>query len=100
RAVADVAPAAFTGKIVLVGITGGSVSPLLPSPIGPLAPAQVHAHALLGLTDGVAWRVAGAGTGWLLALLAAGLALWFLPRLDDARALAFAVGAVLLLGIV
>lgn len=100
RVVADLPPATFAGKIVLVGITGSSASPLLPSPIGALAPAQVHAHALLGLTDGVAWRVAGPGAGWILAILAAGLALWFLPRLDDARGLAFAGGAVLLLGIV
>src|SRR5262249_17262319 len=56
--------------------------------------AQIQAHALLGLTDGVAWRRFADGWSWLLAAVLAAAALVGLPRLDEGRALA-ALGAAL-----
>src|SRR5262249_28448344 len=63
-AAGDLPAATFAGKVVLVGVTARGATAPLPPPVGPLAPAEIAAQALLGLTDGVAWLIPGAGPRW------------------------------------
>ena len=87
----------FAGKIVLVGVVAPGIAGEVMTPIGPLAPAEVHAHALLGLTDGVAWRRTSGWARWVLLALLALAVLVVVPQIDEKRALAIAGGAALLL---
>jgi len=76
RAVAAgaVPPAAFAGRVVLIGLTGASVADELPTPVGPLTAADVHAAAVRAALLGLAWRhptppLRGALVGVLLVAL-------------------------------
>jgi CHASE2 domain-containing sensor protein len=96
-AAGDLPAATFAGKVVLVGITARAATTTLPTPVGPLAPAEIQAQAILGLTDGVAWRIPGAGARWLLAA-AVGLAVLLITaRFDETRALILFAAAALAL---
>jgi len=87
----------FAGKIVLVGIVDPGIAGEVVTPVGTLAPAEVHAHALLGLTDGVAWRRTSTWARWILLVLISLAVLLALPQIDETRALAGATAAALLL---
>jgi hypothetical protein len=86
----------FAGKIVLLGIHAELVGGQVMTPIGELSPAAIHAHALLGLTDGVAWRRTAGWARWLLLALLALAILLVVPQLDESRALAGSVAAAVL----
>jgi GAF domain-containing protein len=62
----------FAGKLVVLGLTAQPFAGLVPTPVGALAPAQVQAHALSSVSDGVAWSGVPELPRWLgIALLAA-----------------------------
>ena len=87
----------FEGKIVLLGIVAPGVAGEVTTPIGAMTPAEVHAHALLGLTDGVAWRRTSGWARWILLGLLAAAVLLLVPQVDENRALAILGGAAALL---
>ena len=63
----------FAGKLVVLGLTAQPFAGLVPTPVGALAPAQVQAHALASVSDGVAGSPIAGPLRWLLiAVLAAG----------------------------
>ncbi len=66
--------ASFAGKLVVLGLTAQPFAGLVPTPVGALAPAQVHAHALSSVSDGAAWTPVPAPARWgAIVLLAAGV---------------------------
>jgi CHASE2 domain-containing sensor protein len=65
----------FAGKIVVVGLTAQPYAGLVPTPVGPLAAAQVQAHALASSADGATWGVAPGWLRWLVIGFAIALAL-------------------------
>jgi CHASE2 domain-containing sensor protein len=67
-------PQTFAGKIVVVGLTAQPYAGLVPTPVGPLAPAQVQAHALAASADGAAWALAPALLRWIIIGFACALA--------------------------
>jgi hypothetical protein len=88
----------FAGKLVAIGLTAQPFAGLVPTPVGAMAPAQVQAHALSSVADGVAWSRVPAPMRWLaIALLCAGvmLALHHLATLGSAI-----VTAAIVLGLV
>ncbi|MEJ7599041.1 MAG: CHASE2 domain-containing protein [Kofleriaceae bacterium] len=61
----------FANKTVLIGITAQPDAGMVPTPVGPMAPAQVQAHAILSAHDGASWYTLPAALRWLgLAALA------------------------------
>jgi CHASE2 domain-containing sensor protein len=72
-AAGDIPPATFHNRVVIVGRTDRAVATVA-TPLGPMSPAQVEAHALLGVLDGAAWNVLpawlrnGAFAAWALGL--------------------------------
>jgi CHASE2 domain-containing sensor protein len=79
-AAGDIPAAAFAGKIVVIGLTAPSFATRVPTPVGPMAPAQVQAQALLALSDGATWHPVPAALRWLLVLLFAAATLVIVPR--------------------
>ncbi len=66
----------FAGKLVVLGLTAQPYAGLVPTPVGAMAPAQVQAHALSSVSDGVAWSEVPAWARWAgIALLAIGVML-------------------------
>lgn len=59
----------FQGNVVLVGRTKAPAVHPLNTPIGPMSPLEVHAHAVSGLVDGMVWEEPRSGTKGLLLLL-------------------------------
>lgn len=51
----NISAQAFDDKIVLIGRAHTETAMSLPTPIGAMTMAEIHAHALLGIDDGVAW---------------------------------------------
>jgi hypothetical protein len=96
-ATATIPSATFAGKIVLIGIVDRGVAGEVGTPIGGLTPAEVHAHAILGLTDGVAWRRTAGWARWVLLVLLALAVLALVPQIDETRALISVAAAALLL---
>ena len=85
----------FRGRIVVIGLRGEAFAPLVPTPIGPMSPAEVHAYAMRGLAHEAVWHVAPL---WLRVLLQALLALaclLLLPRLRTRRAVLLLAGLAL-----
>jgi hypothetical protein len=58
----------------------------VPTPVGALAPAQVHAHALAAGADGVAWSTLPAVLYWIAIALLCALAFFLSHRLGMVRA--------------
>ncbi len=90
----------FHNRIVVIGLRGERFAPVVPTPVGPMSPVEVHAHALLGLATGAAWHPL---PGWGLALAGALLALVFalaLPRLGTRQAMAILTAEAALIVIV
>ncbi len=76
----------FRSKIVVVGLTAQPYAGLVPTPVGPLAPAQVHAHALAAAADGVAWATMPGALHWLVIVVACALGFVLAHRLSMVRA--------------
>jgi CHASE2 domain-containing sensor protein len=72
-ALGEIPAVTFRDRVVLIGRSDAAAA-TVNTPLGPMTPAQVEAHALLGALDGVAWTDAPAwlrlvATGlWALAL--------------------------------
>lgn len=67
-------PQTFAGKLVVVGLTAQPYAGLVPTPIGPLAPAQIQAHALAASADDAAWAIAPAWLRWFVIAAACAIA--------------------------
>lgn len=46
----------FRGNVVLIGPTRGPKARVKNTPVGPMSSMEIHAHAISGLIDSVAWR--------------------------------------------
>lgn len=90
----DLPPATFTGRVVIIGVRGEGFTPLVPTPVGGMSPGEVHAHALHGLVERVAWRAAPAWLTFALSLACALGAVLGVRRGAAAWATALALAAV------
>ena len=61
----NISQQAFDDKLVLVGGAHTETTMSLPTPVGPMSLAEIHAHALLSVDDGVAWWQPAAAWIWL-----------------------------------
>jgi|GEM_PF-2150965 len=52
---AKIPPRTFARRVVLLGITDPAYAMPSTTPVGPLSPVEIEAHALAGLVDGVVW---------------------------------------------
>lgn len=52
----EVPPSTFRERVVVIGLRGERFTANVPTPVGAMSPAEVHAHALQGLVEQVAWR--------------------------------------------
>ncbi len=84
----------FKDRVVVIGLVGEGVAPLVPTPVGPMTESEVHVHALLALTDGDAWNAIPAWLLWMLVISLALLAIVVLPRLSGTRTI-WVVGGLL-----
>ncbi|WP_428268497.1 CHASE2 domain-containing protein [Haliangium sp.] len=88
----EIPTATFAGRVVVVGLRGERFAPLVPTPIGPLSPAEVHAYALRGLLLDAVWTPL---PSWAWGLLMCALALTclvLLPRWGLRRSVALVAG--------
>ena len=70
----------FAGRVVVIGIRGEGFATAVPTPVGALAPAEVHAHAIHALVEARELRRPAAWMGYLGAALVGLLALLILSR--------------------
>lgn len=92
----DIPANTFRGKIVVIGVTAPSAVTPVQTPVGPLATAEVEAHALLGLSDGRVWKSPSNAMRWgICAALVFGLSL-MLRRLSTRWAVLATVTTVML----
>jgi hypothetical protein len=70
----------FEGRVVVIGMRGERFTANVPTPVGPMSPAEVHAHALHGLVEHVTWRRLPFGVEVGLVLFCAGAAVIGLRR--------------------
>ncbi len=92
----EVSPAAFTGKIVLVGATSPVLHDLFPTPFAPrgdMPGVEIQANFLETLLRGIALRRAPAGVTIMLTLAGAIAAVWLTLRYRPVLALLL-VGAL------
>jgi len=61
----EVPATTFRDRVVVIG-RHGDATRAVPTPVGAMSPAEVHAHALAALLDGATWR---RPPGWLAGLL-------------------------------
>ncbi len=76
----DISTSNFHGQVVLFGLSAPEHVLMIDTPAGPLSTAQVEAHALAGVADGVVWQTAPRGWSWAFATALGGLMLWILHR--------------------
>jgi CHASE2 domain-containing sensor protein len=93
----DIPATTFRDKVVVIGLVAQPFASLVATPIGPLAPAQVHAHALAGIADGAVWWVVPNALRGVLVVLVALAVLLLLPRLRGRLAALALVGVTLAL---
>ncbi len=91
-AAGELPPETFAGRIVVIGVRGDGFAPAVPTAVGPLAPAEVHAHAVHALAEAAGLARPAAWWAWLLAVMFGLAALVLLPRAGSA--LAWAGGVV------
>jgi CHASE2 domain-containing sensor protein len=76
---------AFTQRVILIGATDPEYELLLDTPIGRLSPAEIEAHALIGLADGNASAQLSRPRAYMLCSGFALLLLWAFTRLPGSR---------------
>ncbi len=81
----DVPPETFARRIIVIGLKGDRFTNLVPTPVGPMAPAEIHAHALHALIEGAIWREPGVLVRCLLVAVIAALGLAGPRRARTAR---------------
>ena len=99
-AAGEIPPRTFAGRIVVIGLRGQAVASLVPTPVGPLSPAEVQAQALHALATGAGLSDA---PGWLGPLLVLGLTLFGLlavPRPASSWVTAGAIAGLALVTVV
>lgn len=79
----EIPASTFTNRIVLIGLQGEEFIPLVPTPVGPMSPAEVQAHAITGVMDGVVWAPVPAWLRWTAMALFCALGLLVAPRLSN-----------------
>jgi hypothetical protein len=90
----------FEGRIVIVGLRGEQFAPQVPTPVGPLSPAEVHAHAVRALSHDALWAPMPAWAQWLLCGSLAAVCLLILPLLNLRASVVFVFGVALALLVV
>lgn len=96
-------PRTFARRVVLLGITDPAYAMPLVTPIGPLSPLEVEAHALAGLADGVVWSEVPPLWSYAACMVLALLLLGLFKRVSGSRAtlvLLALTGLILLLDFV
>ena len=78
----------FSGRIVLIGAQGRAFAPLLPTPVGPMSPAEIQAHALTGVIQGTVWKPFPGWWYWLGIGLLGMLLLIVIPRVETGTSVA------------
>ncbi len=89
-------PYNFTERIVLIGMQGDALALQVPTPVGLMSEAEVQAHAVSGLVDGVAWREIPVWSRWLVIVLLSLLGLLAVPKVPN-RAVVLSAGAVIVI---
>lgn len=79
----------FQGRLVVIGMRSERFAPIVPTPIGPMSPAEVHAYALRGLAQDAVWRIVPRWAHWLLRLGIIVPCMLLLPRLGTKRSVVF-----------
>jgi len=90
----------FTDRIVLLGVTDPAHALHVDTPLGRLSPAEVEAHALIGLADGVVWAELPIALAYLGCGLFALVLLWAFSRLSVRQAAVLVVTSSLLVLVV
>lgn len=67
----EVPASTFTDRVVVIGLRGEGFTNEVPTPVGQMAPAAVHAHALHAVVLNATWRESSAATVALVCVLAA-----------------------------
>ena len=97
----EIPASTFTGRVVVIGLRGERFTASVPTPVGPMSPAEVHAHALHGLVERVTWRRPPAAVELALVLLCAAASVIGLRRArSPVRATVLLAGAGLLVAAV
>lgn len=52
----EIPPSTFTDRVIVIGLQGQSFTNEVPTPVGRMAPAAVHAHALHAVVTHATWR--------------------------------------------
>lgn len=97
----EVPASTFADRVVVIGLQGQAFTNEVPTPVGRMAPAAVHAHALHAVVTRATWREPGALIGALLVVMFAAIGVAVPRRAKSAvRAGAVLVGtaAVLIVG--
>lgn len=87
----------FDDRIVIVGLRGEQFAPQVATPVGPLSPAEVHAHAVRTLALDALWAPMPAWATWLLSGSLALICLLLLPLLSLRPSILFLLGLTLAL---
>jgi CHASE2 domain-containing sensor protein/GAF domain-containing protein len=91
---------AFRSRIVLVGMTDPRYEMRLDTPVGRLTPAEIEAHALTGVTDGVVWADVPVAVIYIALAGFAAVFLWVVRRSGSGKTIAFAVASTTLVLVV
>jgi hypothetical protein len=90
----------FARRVVVLGVTDLDHAMPVATPIGPLSPVEVEAHALTGLADGVVWADVPPLWSYFGCVLLACALLWSLARLRVSAAALLSATAVVLVVVV
>ena len=90
----EIPASTFTDRIVVVGLRGERFAPIVPTPVGAMSPSEIHAHALLGLANGVAWPLFPGSAGMIWGVLLALVGGLTVHRLRTTPAIALTAGLV------
>jgi len=85
-ATGEIPPSTFRDRIAIIGLRSERFAPQVPTPVGPMSPAEVHGHALLGLAHGVVWTSVPWWLPRLLWALLVMMGLVLVPRLGQLQA--------------
>jgi len=87
----DIPASTFTGRVIVVGARGVRFTALVPTPVGAMAPAEVHAHAIDAVLGGAAFTRLSPWIGLAVIALIALAAIVWLRRLRSTTVLAATV---------